>query len=61
MQNLIAQGVIGDFRAPDNMRFGFSPLFLRYADMHAAAEVLHGILATRSYESAEYQVANPVT
>lgn len=61
MQNLIAQGVIGDFRAPDNMRFGFSPLFLRYADMHTAAEVLHGILATRSYESAEYQVANPVT
>jgi kynureninase len=61
MQNLIARGVIGDFRAPDYMRFGFSPLFMRYADIQSAVDVLRDILATRSYERAEYQARNAVT
>jgi kynureninase len=61
MQNLIARGVIGDFRAPDYMRFGFSPLFMRYADMQRAVDVLRDILTTRSYERAEYQARNAVT
>lgn len=61
MQNLIARGVIGDFRAPDHMRFGFSPLFMRYAELHAAVDVLRDILESRSYESAEYQAVNAVT
>jgi kynureninase len=61
MQNLIARGVIGDFRAPDYMRFGFSPLFMRYADIRAAVEVLQDILTTKSYEKAEYQALNAVT
>jgi len=61
MQNLIARGVIGDFRAPDNMRFGFSPLFMRYADIHAAVVVLRDILESRSYENSDYQVVNAVT
>jgi kynureninase len=61
MQNLIAQGVIGDFRAPDFMRFGFSPLFMRFADMHTAVDVLRDILESRSYERSEYQAVNAVT
>jgi kynureninase len=61
MQNLIARGVIGDFRAPDYMRFGFSPLFMRYADIQRAVDVLRDILRTRSYERAEYQSRNAVT
>ena len=61
MQNLIARGVIGDFRSPNYMRFGFSPLFMRYSDIHAAVDVLREILESRSYEDAEYQAVNAVT
>ena len=40
MQSLIARGVIGDFRTPDILRFGITPLTLRYADLwHAAAAI----------------------
>jgi kynureninase len=46
VQALIAQGVIGDFRAPDLMRFGFAPLYNRYADVFDAVEALHEVLAT---------------
>ena len=61
MQNLIDRGVIGDFRAPDFMRFGFSPLFMRYADVDNAVDVLRNILETRSYEKPEFQNLNAVT
>ena len=46
MQALIARGVIGDFRAPDVLRFGFTPLYLRYADIWDAVEVMRDILET---------------
>ena len=45
MQALIARGVIGDFRAPDLMRFGFAPLYNRFAEMVRAAEILGDVLA----------------
>lgn len=61
MQNLIDRGVIGDFRAPDNMRFGFSPLFMRYTDVFDAVDVLADILSSRSYEEPQYNARNAVT
>jgi len=61
MQNLIDRGVIGDFRAPDSMRFGFSPLFMRYTDVFDAVQVLSDILASRSYEQPQYNARNAVT
>lgn len=44
MQALIAHGVVGDFRAPDIMRFGFTPLYLRFADITEAVERLVRIM-----------------
>ncbi|MBO1333674.1 kynureninase [Streptomyces sp. VRA16 Mangrove soil] len=40
MERLIAAGVVGDFRAPDVLRFGFTPLYLGFADVERAARVL---------------------
>jgi kynureninase len=61
MQALIAQGVIGDFRAPDVMRFGLTPLYLRFADVVRAVDVLEQVLATEGWREARYQVRAAVT
>ena len=45
MHALIERGVIGDFRAPDVLRFGFAPLYLRYVDVWDAVEALHNVMA----------------
>ncbi|MDH2433953.1 kynureninase [Pokkaliibacter sp. MBI-7] len=61
MQALIARGVIGDFRAPDILRFGFTPLYLRYVDIWDAVEVLADIMATGQWQHSDYQVRTKVT
>ena len=61
MQALIARGVIGDFRAPDIMRFGFTPLYLDESDVVRAAEILEEVIKTRAYEAAEFQTRSRVT
>jgi len=61
MQNLIARGVIGDFRAPDVIRFGFAPLYVQYANVWDAVEVLGDILDSESWRDPRYQNVAAVT
>lgn len=61
IQALIARGVIGDFRTPDNMRFGFSPLYLRYVDIWDAVEALRDVLASRAWDRPEFKLRAKVT
>src|SRR5262249_1660956 len=53
MQALIARGVIGDFRQPDIIRLGLTPLYLRFVDVWRAAEILGEIIATREWDKPE--------
>ena len=61
MQALIARGVIGDFRAPDILRFGFAPLYVRFVDVWDAVAALKEILAAGSWNRPEFRVRAAVT
>ncbi len=61
MQALIDRGVIGDFRAPDIMRFGFTPLFIDEQDVLQAVEVLADIMTNKLWDTPEYKVRQRVT
>lgn len=55
VQALIARGVIGDFREPDIMRFGLTPLYLRYQDVWYAAQILCEIIAANAWDQPEFK------
>jgi kynureninase len=61
MQALIARGVIGDFRAPDILRFGFTPLYIGYADVYDAVETLVAVLESGAWREPVYQQRAAVT
>lgn len=61
MQALIERGVIGDFRAPSIMRFGFTPLYLDAADIDAAVDVLHDVMSNRLWDDPVYKQNRQVT
>jgi kynureninase len=61
MQALIAESVIGDFRPPDILRFGFTPLYIGFADTCHAAATLHRILASESWRDERFQIRQGVT
>ncbi|HYD07351.1 MAG TPA: kynureninase, partial [Reyranella sp.] len=61
VQALIARGIIGDFRAPDIMRFGFTPLYLRFRDVADAAEALADILRSGAWQEPRFAIRALVT
>lgn len=61
MQALIERRVIGDFRAPDVMRFGFTPLYIGDEDVDRAVAVLADILATKAWDKPEFRKRSAVT
>jgi kynureninase len=61
MQALIERGVIGDFRAPDILRFGVAPLYLRFVDVWDAVEVLVEIMASGSWDQPRFRRRRTVT
>jgi kynureninase len=61
MQALIARGVIGDFRAPDILRFGFTPLYVTQQNAIDAARHLHEILVLREWDQAKFKQKHAVT
>jgi kynureninase len=60
-QALIAAGVIGDFRAPDVIRFGLTPLYLGFEDVWRAVDLMRDILATDRWRDPRYAVRGQVT
>ncbi len=61
VQALIERGVIGDFRTPDVIRFGFAPLYLRYVDVFDAAEAFVEVVRTRAWDAPRFRERGAVT
>jgi kynureninase len=61
MQALIARGVIGDFRAPNLIRFGFAPLYNSHAEIVGAAQILAEILSNRDWDQPRFKARARVT
>ena len=61
MQALIARGVIGDFRAPDILRFGFTPLYIGADEVARAVEILARIMSERRWDRPEFRIRSRVT
>ena len=61
MQALIQRGVIGDFRAPDILRFGFTPLYTRYVDLWEAIQHLGRVMANQEWDAPEFRTQKAVT
>ena len=52
---------MGDFRAPNNLRFGFTPLYLRYVDLWDCVEALVDIMSTESWNQPQFLKQQAVT
>ncbi len=61
MQALIARGLIGDFRAPDVVRFGLSPLTTRFVDVFDAASIIDKVMTARAWDTPEFKSRKAVT
>ena len=61
VQALIAQGVVGDFRAPDILRFGFAPMYNSYRDVWTAVQQLKAVMRDGLWDKAQYRQRPAVT
>ena len=61
MQAVIDRGVIGDFRAPDIMRFGFTPMYLDSGDVSAAVKIIADVMNNDLWDQDKYKVRSKVT
>jgi kynureninase len=61
MQALISRGVIGDFRAPDMVRFGFAPLYNTHEEVFEAAAALAEILDKGLWDTPDFRTRKKVT
>ncbi len=61
MQAIIDRGVIGDFRQPNLLRFGFTPLYLRYVDLWDAVMVIRDVMQSSTWKADRYRHRNKVT
>ncbi len=61
MQALIARNVIGDFRQPDLLRFGFTPLYTRFVDVWDAVATIREVMQQEDWKAAQFQTRNAVT
>jgi kynureninase len=61
MQALIARGVIGDYREPHVLRFGFTPLYTRFVDVWDAVETLRDVLTQETWRAPEFAARGAVT
>ena len=61
MQSLISRGIIGDYREPNILRFGISPLYMRYEDVWSAIICLKNIMQSNEWDSSNFKIRNYVT
>ena len=61
MQAIIDRGVIGDFRQPNLLRFGFTPLYTRFVDIWDAVAIIRDVMLNDTWRQAKYQQRNAVT
>jgi len=61
VQALVARGVVGDFRTPDILRFGFAPAYVRFAEAWDAVAALRAVMENREWKRPEFQGEGRVT
>ncbi|MGL5009287.1 MAG: kynureninase, partial [Paracoccaceae bacterium] len=61
IQALIAEGVIGDFRSPDILRFGFTPLYIDEEDVARAVNILANIMEYATWDRPQFKTRAAVT
>lgn len=61
VQALIARGVVGDFRAPDVLRFGLTPLYTSFAEIERAVEIIASVMDEAAWDRPEFKVRAAVT